>query len=177
MFLLAALLSCASNRPDDFQLTRSELLIDAFYSYDLERLEILMSSASASIPSISYYQGWAEGGNYEIIERKPCVKELPHRVKCSITVRDDPMLALGIDFNVTDTFHISFNENVIISVETTSNDLQVYHDAAAWVRREMPELIREPCQGFFKGGPTPAACARAMTTGYRTFAASKDFPK
>ena len=39
------------------------------------------------------------------------------------------MLALGIDFNVTDTFALSFAEGEIASVETSSNDFQVFWDA------------------------------------------------
>ena len=87
------------------------------------------------------------------------------------------MLALGIDFNVTDTFEISFENGEIKSVETSSDDMQVYYDAAEWVKRELPELVDIPCQGFFDGGPTPGDCARAMAEGYRRFAASDDFPE
>ncbi len=86
------------------------------------------------------------------------------------------MLALGIDFHVTDTFTITFANNNIASVETSSNDLPLYFEAADWVRKELPDLIREPCQGFFDGGATPGECARAMAEGYTRFAASDDFP-
>ena len=81
------------------------------------------------------------------------------------------MLALGIDFNVTDTFKISFADGEITSVETSSDDLQIYHDAREWVMKELPELIEQPCQGFFDDGQTPGDCVRAMTEGYRRFAA------
>jgi len=62
-------------------------------------------------------------------------------------------------------------------VETSSNDMQVYYDAYDWVRENLPELVREPCQGYFDGGPTPADCARVMALGYARFAASSDFPQ
>ena len=169
------LTSCASLHSR--QLVAAEGLIDAFYSFDADHLASLLSSAEESIPFIVYYQGWAEGGNYQIVERKPCQDKGSNNIVCSITVRDDPMLALGIDFNVTDTFHVSFVEGEISSVKTSSDDLQVYKDAADWVRRELPELILKPCAGFFAGGTTPADCARAMTEGYSKFAASKDFPE
>ena len=86
------------------------------------------------------------------------------------------MLALGIDFNVTDTFEISFKNSKIVSVETSSNDLPVYYDARDWVLKELPELVEEPCKGYFDGGPTPGDCARAMAEGYKKFAASDGFP-
>ncbi len=86
------------------------------------------------------------------------------------------MLALGIDYNVTDTFEISFMSDEITAVETSSDDLQIYYDARDWVREELPELVDLPCQGYFAGGPTPGDCARAMAEGYKQFAASDDFP-
>jgi len=155
----------------------AETFIDAFYSFERSRLESLLPFAEESIPSIVYYQGWAEGGNYEIVNRRACEEKALNVVRCAITVEDDPMLALGIDFKVTDTFELSFENGEIKSVETSSDDLQVYHDAAKWVRNELPELVEEPCQGFFAGGPTPGDCVRAMAEGYRRFAASDDFPE
>lgn len=175
-FILTTLTSCASRHAIEDRLSVAETFISAFYAYDRAALESFLSVAETSMPTIVYYQGWAEGGNYEIVDRKPCEEGVLDQVTCSITVRDDPMLALGIDFNVTDTFHISFSNGDITAVKTTSNDLQIYHDAADWVRKEMPELISEPCRGFFDGGPTPGDCARAMTIGYGRFAASEDFP-
>jgi hypothetical protein len=158
-------------------LSTAEAFIDAFYSFDRSRLESFLSFAEESIPSIAYYQGWAEGGNYEIVNRRPCAEKKSNVIRCAITVEDDPMLALGIDFKVTDTFEISFENGEIRSVETSSDDMQVYYDAAEWVRKEFPELVEEPCQGFFDGGPTPGDCARAMAEGYRKFSASDDFPE
>ena len=87
------------------------------------------------------------------------------------------MLALGIDFHVTDKFTITFTNNNITSVETSSNDLPIYFEAADWVRKELPDPIREPCQGFFDGGRTPGECARVMAEGYARFAASDVFPR
>ena len=87
------------------------------------------------------------------------------------------MLALGIDFNVTDTFTISFIDGVIVAVETSSNDMQIYFDARDWVLTELPELVAEACEGFFNGGSTPNECARLMAEGYRRFAASEEFPE
>jgi hypothetical protein len=124
-----------------------------------------------------YYQGWAEGGNYKIVERRLCEAASSDVVRCAITVQDDPVLALDIDFHVTDTFTIGFEDGRIVSVENSSNDKQIYYDAFDWVTREMPEVMTGPCQGFFDGGPTPGDCARAMTEGYRRFAASDAYPR
>ena len=44
----------------------AESLIDDFYSFDSMRLEEALASAEDSKESLLYYQGWAEGGNYEI---------------------------------------------------------------------------------------------------------------
>lgn len=155
----------------------AESVIDAFYSFDAVRLDAALRDAAASKESLLYYQGWAEGGNYEIVERGRCVVKARNVVSCPITVKDDPMLALGVDFFVTDTFEITFAEGSVVAVETSSNDLPIYYEARDWVEREMPELIAQPCQGFFAGGPTPGECAAAMAEGYRRFAASDDFPE
>jgi hypothetical protein len=155
----------------------SEALIDTFYSFKKDQLEAALMSAKSSIPSVVFYQGWAEGGNYKIVNRLPCIAKKQNLVSCSITVQDDLMLALKIDFHVTDTFDISFEEGRIFSVETSSNDLDVFWTAREWVNQKHPELIKKPCQGIWDGGPTPAACVRAMVEGYTRFAASKDFPE
>ncbi len=153
----------------------AESLINAFYSFDPMKLEPLLSSAPDSSAAVIYYQGWAEGGNYKILDRRPCALKAANTVSCSIKVEDGPMLALGIDYDVTDTFTISFSAGEITSVETSSDDLQLYYDARDWVRAQIPELIEEPCRGYFAGGPTPGDCARAMAEGYARFADSDEF--
>ena len=104
------------------------------------------------------------------------MSEAPETVVCPITVEDDPVLALNLDFKVTDTFTITFDGTTISNVDTSSNDKPVYYQASAWVRENLPEIMEGPCEGFFAGGPTPQDCARAMTDGYRKFAESDDFP-
>lgn len=180
--LVAGLQACAvtdvstSPAATEALLPIAESLIDDFYSFDSARLEEALASAEESKESLLYYQGWAEGGNYEIVERKRCVVKSSNVVSCPITVKDDPMLALGVDFFVTDTFEISFDDAMVTSVETSSNDMPIYYEARDWVLSNMPELVAEPCEGFFAGGPTPGNCASAMAEGYRRFAASDDFP-
>lgn len=182
LVIIFALISCdesfepSAQNQIESNLSNAEALIDAFYSFDPIKLETTLSFAEGSIPNIVYYQGWAEGGNYKIVDRKPCESKDSNIVRCSITVQDDPMLALGIDFKVTDTFEITFTDGQIIAVATSSNDLQIYYDAENWVRKELPELVDEACEGYFDGGPTPGDCVRAMTEGYGLFALSDDFP-
>lgn len=161
--------------PDD-DVATAEAFIDAFYSFDAGELSPFLIYAGESAASIIYYQGWAEGGNYRIVDRGPCTRSEPGTVVCPITVEDDPVKALGTGFNVTDTFTLTFDRGRIFAVETSSNDQPIYYEALEWVRANMPEVMEGPCQGFFEGGPTPRACARAMAEGYGQFAASDDFP-
>jgi hypothetical protein len=92
-----------STQPADRGIDAAEAFVDAFYSFERGRLESILAAARESAPEIIYYQGWAEGGNYEIVSRAPCKRIRPETVSCSITVKDDLIGALGIDFNVTDT--------------------------------------------------------------------------
>jgi hypothetical protein len=84
-------------------------------------------------------------------------------------VQDDPVLALETDFNVTDTFHITFSETVITNVDTSSNDQPIYYEAREWVEENMPEIIEGPCKRTEGIRDSPGVCARAMTEGYRQF--------
>lgn len=132
-----------------------------------------MSSAPGSIPQILFYQGWAEGGNYVVLDRQPCRLAKADEVTCAITVRDDLIAALGTGYDVTDTFHLSLSDGRIISVRTTSNDPPEFEEALDWIRRERPDLMTGPCRGFFAGGPTPQDCVRAVARGFADFAARR----
>ncbi|MCR9258868.1 MAG: hypothetical protein NXH95_04035 [Pseudomonadaceae bacterium] len=153
-------------------LSKAEAFIDAFYSFDPERLRPMLMAAPESAQSILYYQGWAEGGNYKVLERGACAVDENKLISCPITVQDDPVMALNTGFNVTDTFTLTFANGEIVKVETSSNDQPIYYEARAWVEREMPEVMAGPCKDRGTAGSTPGDCARAMTEGYRRFAAS-----
>jgi len=84
--------------------------------------------------------------------------------------QDDLVLALGIDFNVTDTFTISFAGQNIASVETSSNDPQLYHNARAWVWENRADLVESACRGTDLAAPDPGQCAQGMLHGYREYA-------
>lgn len=177
VFMIAASHSTFGKPSEYNSLSQSEKLIDVFYSFDKNRLEKALTFAQDSIPSVVFYQGWAEGGNYKIIERAPCLEQQNDKVSCSIKVQDDLMLALGIDFNVTDTFTMTFSNGKIVMVETSSNDLDVFWMAREWVQKNHSGLIEKPCEGIWEGGPTPGDCVRAMVEGYKRFADSDDFPE
>ncbi|MEM7099577.1 MAG: hypothetical protein AAF541_15030 [Pseudomonadota bacterium] len=182
-FLILGLVACSPPQTppalslNDVRLDKAEAFIDAFYSFDAGRLAPLLADAPDSKAGLLYYQGWAEGGNYKIVDRGACVlAEVSLTIVCPITVQDDPVLALQTGFNVTDTFTITFEQEKLVSVETSSNDQPIYYQAREWVLENMPDIMEGPCDGFFDGGATPVECARAMTYGYQQFAQSDAFP-
>lgn len=155
------------------QLAAAEAFIDAFYSFDPDRLKTAMSAAQESVPRIGFYQGWAEGRNYRVVRRQPCTWASTHEVQCAVTVKDDLIPALGARFDVTDTFHLTFSGETIVSVRTSSDDPPVFEEALQWVGRERPQILEGPCRGFFDGGPTPSDCARAVVQAFAEFTATK----
>ena len=155
------------------QLAAAEQLIDAFYSFDPDQLRTAMAHAPASIPNILFYQGWAQGGNYKVLERRSCRTEKADEVSCDIKVKDDLIAALGTGYDVTDTFHLSFRDGRIVGVRTSSNDPPEFDQALKWLARERPEILTGPCRGFFDGGPTPQECARTVISGFADFAAQR----
>lgn len=154
-------------------LMAAEKLIDAFYSFDPRPLRAAMTDAPASQPQLLFYQGWAEGGNYAIIERQPCQFIGESEVTCAITVRDDLIAALGTGFWVTDKFHLTISDGRIVEVRNSSNDPPEFDLALNWLRREQPDIMAGPCSGFFAGGPTPQDCVRAVVEGFKDYRATK----
>ena len=170
----AFFLSACSSEEDRASLVTENLatvegMIDAFYSFDASKLAPFLLQAGESEQSILGYQGWAEGGNYLVVSRAPCVAESKAVISCAITVQDDPVLALETDFNVTDTFHITFSDTIITNVDTSSNDQPIYYEAREWVEENMPEIFEGPCKRTKGIRDSPGDCARAMTEGYRQF--------
>jgi hypothetical protein len=150
----------------------AEALIDAFYSFDANRLSAAMANAPGSQPQIIYYQGWAQGGNYAIVERKPCRLGGAGEISCDVTVRDDLIAALRTGYWVTDTFHLTVRDGRIVKVRTSSNDPPDLDQTLNWLKRERPEVMAGPCQGFFAGGPTPQDCVRAVIAGFAAYRAA-----
>jgi len=175
-FLLLSV-SCKNSRQES-AITESNVVVankfvDAFYSFDRDSLESILSVAESSQPNILYYQKWAECGNYEIIKRADCIAKNDSTMVCPVTVKDDLMAGLNLDFNVTDSFHITVVKGQIRSVETSSNDPDIYYEAKEWVKQNRPHLIEKPCEGIWDGGPTPCECIQGMIKGFAEFIASK----
>jgi hypothetical protein len=82
------------------------------------------------------------------------------------------VVELKTGFNVTDTFHLTFDGSAIASIETSSNDQPIYYEARKWVEENMPDVMTGPCLDRSNGGTTPGDCARAMTQGYKQFYAA-----
>ena len=130
-------------------LVRAEAMIDAFYSFDPARLRASMADAPKSQPAILYYQGWAQGGNYKVLDRKPCRLDKPDEISCSIKVKDDLIAALGTGYDVTDTFHLTVDGGRITAVRTSSDDPPQMKQAFDWLLDKNPDLLKAgPCEGF-----------------------------
>ena len=150
--------------------------IDAFYSFNEDSLKLSLSYTEKSDPSILtilYYQKWAECGNYEVLNRAECIEKNDSLVICPVTVKDNLMKALQLDLNVTDTFHIIIKDRKIRSVQTSSNDPDVYYEAKDWIKQNRPELIEKPCEDAWEGGPTPCECIKGTIQGLAEFKANE----
>lgn len=184
---LVCLAACSNDTPPkaanaaaasigDPDLAIAESFIDAFYSFEPGRLAPIMASAPETAPRLLYYQGSAKGGNYMVLLRTPCARDEEGIVNCPVKVKDDRVEALGTGFDVTDTFHLTFEEGTLVKVTTSSNDQDIYREAAVWVRENMPKVMKGPCANRNTPEGTPVECSRAMTAGYKAFVASPDFP-
>jgi hypothetical protein len=151
--------------------------IDAFYSFNEDSLKIALTYAKESQPSILYYQKWAECGNYQVLNRANCEEKNDSLVICPVTVKDDLMSALQLDLNVTDTFHIIIKDKKIRSVQTSSNDPDIYYEAEEWIKKNRPELIKKPCKDAWKGGTTPCECIKATIKGLAEFKDNEESQK
>jgi hypothetical protein len=147
--------------------------IDVFYSFNRDSLRSILSTAKGSQPEILYYQKWAECANYKVIDRTHYFEKNDSTVILPVTVKDDLMGALAIEFNVTDTFHITIRNKKIHSVTTSSNDLAEYYAAKEWVKKNRPNLVEKACEGIWQGGPTPCECVLGMIRGFREFRKEK----
>lgn len=171
-FPLLCLLILTCCKPSTHEKTPTEQVavgnrfIDAFYSFNSDSLQFLLSSAKQSQPEILYYQKWAECAHYRVLDRTHYFEKNDSTVIFPVTVKDDLMSALAIEFNVTDTFHISVRRNKIFSVKTSSNDPEEYYKAKEWVKKNRPELVEKACDGIWEGGPTPCECALGMIKGF-----------
>ncbi|MEJ0033312.1 MAG: hypothetical protein WDO15_24585 [Bacteroidota bacterium] len=151
----------------------SNEFVDAFYSFNSDTLAAVLSDAKQSHPEILYYQKWAECGHYKIVTRHGFIEKNDSLILCPVTVKDDLMAALKIDFNVTDTFHVTIREGRIRSVTTSSNDPDEYYQAKEWVKKNRPAYVEKQCEGIWDGGPTPCECIQGMIKGFSELAATE----
>lgn len=147
--------------------------VDVFYSFDKDALAALITSAKTSQPEILYYQQWAKCANYTVLDRTKYFEKNDSTVIMPVTVKDDLMGALQIDFNVTDTFKIVIRNKQIVGVTTSSNDLDDYYKAKEWVATHKPGYIDKACEGIWAGGPTPCECVLGMIKGFEEFSISR----
>lgn len=170
LFLCGCNVSVTSKKESN--LTIANQFIDAFYSFDKDSLQAILRQTDESKQSILYYQGWAECGNYKIIDRHECIVKNDSIIICPITVEDDLIGALNINFNVTDTFHLTIIDGKVHTIQTSSNDPDQYYQAKEWIKQNLPELIEIPCEGIMEDGTTPCECVQAMVKGFAEFEAS-----
>ena len=175
--LLSSLAGCVGGEPPrgatpSPSQIEAEKLIDAFYSYDPRQLLAAMVNSPVSQPQLLFYQGWAEGGNYAVIDRQPCRHLGRNKITCAITVRDDLIEALGTGYWVTDKFHLTIRDGKIVQVSNSSNDPPEFDLALNWLRQERPHVMAGPCRGFFAGGATPKDCVRAVVEGFNAYRTS-----
>ena len=177
--ILFLLFSCNNNSNGNIQLSLQTNIdignkfIDAFYSFSKDSLQTILNDAKESQPEILYYQKWAECANYKIVNRVQYVEKNDSTIIFPITVKDDLMSALKIDFNVTDSFQISIINGKIRSVKTSSNDIDTYFQAKKWVNKNRPKLVEKACEGIWEGGPTPCECVLGMIKGFTEFTNEK----
>ncbi len=166
LLLLSSCQNASQNSTPIRNITIANEFVDAFYSFNRDSLQAILSVAKESQPNILYYQKWAECANYEIVNRNKFIEKNDSTVIFPVTVKDDLMATLKINFNVTDTFRITIKNKRIRAVTTSSNDLPEYYKAKEWVKQNHPELIEKACEGIWDGGPTPCECVKGMLKGF-----------
>jgi len=173
LILVLILASCDNFSRKETMNIAAEQFVLSFYSFNADSLSSVLSLAEASRPGILYYQKWAECGNYVVIRRGEMVLKNDSVILVPVTVKDDLIGALELDMNVTDTFHITFRDGRIRSVETSSNDPAMYYEAKEWVKKNRPELVEKQCEGIWESGPTPCDCVKGMIEGFREFSKNR----
>jgi hypothetical protein len=178
VYYLLILLLCACNprAQQDDKLSNLEVanqFIDAFYSFNRDSLQAVLALAEKSQPEILYYQNWAECAHYKVLSRTNAFQKNDSLVVFPVTVKDDLMAALNINFNVTDTFRIAIQQGKIRSVTTSSNDPTIYWEAKEWVKANHPELVEKACEGAWAGGSTPCECVLGMIQGFKEFVSER----
>jgi hypothetical protein len=170
--MVLGVLTMACSRNSEYSsLKQAERFIDAFYSWDAERLSQTMN-APDDAARVLYYQGWAQAGNYTSELRRPCEISDPDSVVCAVTVTDDFGRAMG--YTATDTFILKFSGSEIVGVTFAGDDPPIFAELQAWIGEFHPEIYAGPCKDLFAGGTTPGDCARAVAGAAVEFMVSRE---
>jgi len=141
---------------------------DAFYSFNAAALSPILDSAGDSKGNILFYQKWAECGNYKELNRAAVIEKSDTLIILPVTVKDDLMMALEQDLNVTDSFHLTIKNGRITSVNTSSNDPEIFYQARQWINTNRKELVDKPCS-MDPNNSNPCDCIKGMLKGLREF--------
>lgn len=167
MLLVPLLCGCGQSAPDE-RVRTAEAFVDAFYSWDAQRLGGLLTPGEDA-DAVLYYQRWAEAAHYQVQHRQPCRVADDDLIRCAITVVDDFGTALG--YTATDTFTLTVADGAVTSVSFAGDDPPVFQALFDWLAETRPEVLSGPCRDLFAGGTTPGDCARAVAQGARDFVA------
>ena len=148
----------------------AERFLDAFYAWDSKALDAMMSG-NAEGDDIRYYQGWAQGANYQVVSRPPCdlvdTGNSVAQVTCAVTVTDDFGRALG--YRATDTFRLSIANAQVVAVSFAGDDPPIFAEMFDWIGQQRPDVLLGPCHLMFTGGETPGLCAKAVARSAKDF--------
>ncbi len=157
--------------PTDPAIATAERFVDAFYSWQPERLAAVVTPGEDADRAL-YYQAWAEAGNYQVQTRRPCARGDDGRIHCAITVTDDIGGTLG--YVATDTFHLNVEDDLVQAVEFSADDPPILDEVFQWMGENQPEVFAGPCRDMFAGGDTPGSCVRAVIDGARQYLEARD---
>lgn len=152
--------------------------LDAFYAWDSFALDALLSH-EAEGDDIRYYQGWAQGANYQVVSRPPCevadTDDSVARVICAVTVTDDFGRTLG--YQATDTFRLTIENEQVLAASFSGDDPPIFAEVFDWIQQQRPEILSGPCHLMFAGGSTPNACAKAVARAAEDYMRNRASPE
>jgi hypothetical protein len=169
LLLLSSCKQATQNNTSVSNVAIANKFVDAFYSFNSDSLATILSAAGESTSAMLSYQKWAECAHYGVVNRATCIEKSDSIVIVPVTVKDDLMGALHIDFNVTDTFHISIQNGEIKAIKTSSNDPPAFYEAIEWVKQNQSEFFKKNCED----GSTPCECVQGILKGFAEFVESK----
>ena len=172
-------LSVSFTHAESDSLRIAEDFISAFYTFEPTELAKVVDPQAEGYVPVMYYQGWAQGGNYQIKQRRACQlvsnAGAAETITCAITVTDDFGGAMG--YVATDTFALVIEQGRINEVSFSADDPPIFQELLAWIGDNQPHVLAGPCADFFAGGETPQACAQAVAHAARRMMAERGSDK